>query len=61
MRLSAANSVDSYWSMRSTTQGPLAGRTVKAVGQQRDMHNALHQAYDNDDAYGDPHSSGLPV
>lgn len=25
------------------------------------MHNALHQPDDNNDAYGDPQSSGLPV
>lgn len=60
-RLCPANEMDSHGSVSSTTQGPLAGRMVKtAVVQQRDRHHALKQT-DDDDPYGDPQSSRLPV
>lgn len=59
-QLCAANLMDSYGSVSSTTQGPFASRAVEAVVQQRDMHNALQQAGD-DDPYGELQSSGLPV
>lgn len=40
--------------------GLFAGRMVKAVVRQRDRHRALQQP-DDDDPYGDPQSSRLPV
>ena len=44
----------------STTQGPYTGRMAKAVVQQKDKLQALQQD-DDDDPYGDPQSSELPV